>query len=107
MNIMKERSEPELEAFAATARDAQAFTELQREGKLRICAWCRKVPVREDYWVDVDAVRNMSGFISAEMIDQATHGVCPDCFAAFIAGRQRTQAPSAPAQSSQFVSAFI
>jgi hypothetical protein len=68
------------QAIIAAARSAD-------DGKLRICAWCQRIPLREDHWVEV----HRSELIVREMVDQATHGICPDCFNAFISGRRKKE----------------
>lgn len=43
------------------------------EGFMRVCAWCRKIGV-QDEWVSMEA------FFQHEMKTSTSHGMCPDCF---------------------------
>jgi hypothetical protein len=101
---MNERFEQEFSGATEVASGTRAFTERQveatllGEGKLRICAWCRKVPLGKDYWVDIDAVLHALEWVSQEMVDQATHGICPDCFNAFLSQRPTAGKSSAAAE---------
>jgi len=87
------------------ASDRQDLLALRGGGKLRICAWCRRVPLRPDCWVEAEAVLHALKSVSKEMIAQATHGVCPDCFDAFLAGKHTAGALAAGSHVSHFASA--
>ena len=46
------------------------------EGFLRVCAWCRKIGV-QDEWV------SMETFFDRELKTKTSHGMCPACVAKF------------------------
>ena len=95
---MNERFDQEITSVAEISGGVGMLTErgansaVQGEGKLTICAWCRRLHLWKDRWVDVDAV-------PLEMADQITHGVCPDCFNDFLGSRPQTGASSIPADT--------
>ena len=60
------------------------------EGTCRICAWCGRFDLGYDCWVEVDAV-------PLEMVEQLSHGVCPECFRDFLAKKMQMGASSVPA----------
>ena len=109
---MYEFCEQEISDVAGNADGVEVLTECQAgsmsngAGKLRICAWCRRVHLRKHHWVDGDAAPYTLQIIAREMLDQATHGVCPDCFNAFLSKRQKRGVSSATAGASQFASAL-
>lgn len=102
---MNERFEPEFSGAPEIAGGVRVHTArradsmLQGEGRLRICAWCRRVPLGEDHWVKLKLV-------SQEMVDQATYGVCPDCYSDFLSGMSGTGPYSAAAEVSKFAMAL-
>ena len=59
---------------------------LRSDGALKICAWCQKIPVGTDRWVRLDEALLTLRIISKDMLERATHGVCPDCFHGFLSG---------------------
>jgi hypothetical protein len=109
---MNERFEPEFSGAPEIAGGVRvhaarrADSTLQGEGRLRICAWCRRVPLREDHWVKLDLVSCALKMVSQGMVDQATYGVCPDCFNDFLSGMSETGSYSAAAEVSNFTTAL-
>jgi hypothetical protein len=85
--------------------ECQAAPTLQDEGRLRVCAWCRRVSLRGNNWVDADSVAQVVELISQEIVDEATHGICPDCFNHFLSGRRKTSTYFPAAEVSRFASA--
>jgi len=89
---------PKPAAAANTAGDARMFgptrgSSCERQGGvLRICAWCQRVPLGRDRWVDIDTAEQLLPFLSIAMLEEATHGVCPDCFFTFLSGTQTARA---------------
>jgi len=92
---MNERSEQNFAIAALATEGVEMFTECgagatkQGEGASRICAWCGRFDLGCDCWVEVDAV-------PLEMVEQLTHGVCPDCFNDFLDKRPLAGASSTP-----------
>ena len=61
---------------------------MRKDGVLKICAWCRRIPLGPNHWVHVEEVPLTLEFFPKNMVGGATHGVCPDCFHDFLSGRQ-------------------
>jgi hypothetical protein len=55
--------------------------------------------------VDADSVAQVVELISQEIVDEATHGICPDCFNHFLSGRRKTSTYFPAAEVSRFASA--
>lgn len=79
---------------ANTVDDARMFgpaheSAYRQQGKvLRICAWCQRIPLRQDFWVDIGKAEQLLPFLTIAMLEEATHGVCPDCYHTFLSGIQ-------------------
>jgi len=58
--------------FVLTRRLAKRLVHL--EGFLRVCAWCRKIGV-QDEWISVES------YFDRELKTRTSHGVCPECAA--------------------------
>jgi hypothetical protein len=88
----------ELAAAANTADAVPLFdltcvsTSQRHDWVLRRCAWCQRIPVGLDVWVGIEEAMEILPFISQEMLGEATHGVCPDCFEAFLSRKQTARA---------------
>jgi hypothetical protein len=39
------------------------------------CAWCERIRIAPDEWVEA------GGAVAAHALDEASHGICPACFA--------------------------
>ena len=48
---------------------------------LRMCAWCKRVSV-EDEWLEVESAIVDLGLFEASQLPQITHGICKDCLGA-------------------------
>lgn len=46
---------------------------------LRICAWCKRVPMPDGRWVEVEEAMNRLDLLDAPALPQLTHGICPAC----------------------------
>ena len=96
--MFNQEPNPELAAAANTAESVRLFgltdegTFQRDDGALRRCAWCRRIPVGLDVWVEAEVAMKILPFISPEMLEGATHGVCPECFDAFLSENQTAQA---------------
>ena len=40
----------------------------------------------QDFWVDLEKAEQLLPYISIAMLEEATHGVCPDCYFTFLSG---------------------
>ena len=63
-----------IRSLAQILRDAHAGRRL-----LRRCAWCERFEVGQE-WLRLDAIGQGQHRITASLLEQATHGICPDCF---------------------------
>ena len=52
---------------------------------LKVCAWCRMVEVAEE-WREVEEAVEALGLFDARALPAITHGICPRCRAAVMAG---------------------
>ncbi len=59
---------------------------------LRICAWCKRIPMPEGRWVEVEEALDHLDLLDATVLPQLTHGICPACDAAL--GAALKEAPS-------------
>jgi hypothetical protein len=55
---------------------------------LRVCAWCRRIPLEPDFWVKMEEAVQVWPLLSPDMLKRATHGVCPECKDAFLSREQ-------------------
>jgi len=56
----------------------------RQDGVLRRCAWCQRIPVGLNVWLKIEEAMERLPFISPKMLGEATHGICPECFDAFL-----------------------
>ena len=76
----------QMAAAGNAAEDAQMFgiPVSPYFGMLRICAWCKRIPLGLDLWVGIDEAEDLLPVFNLAMLEEATHGVCPDCYRAFL-----------------------
>jgi len=92
--MFNQESNREFAAAANTAEDANIFDQtrefpsLRHDGVLRQCAWCRRISVGLDVWVETEEAIQILPFISLKTPDEVTHGVCPACFDSFLSEKQ-------------------
>jgi hypothetical protein len=81
-------------AAATSASGASLFGQmcetpaLRYDGALRQCAWCRRIPVGQDVWMEVEEAIQTLPFISLKMVNEASHGICPECYDSFLSEKQ-------------------
>jgi len=85
-------AEAETEAGTRPLDVSPKNTFLRNDGVLKICAWCRRIPLGPNHWVHVEEAPPTLEFFAKNMVGGATHGVCPDCFHDFLSGRQTQMA---------------
>jgi hypothetical protein len=56
----------------------------RHDGVLRRCAWCQRIPVGLNVWLKIEEAMKRLPFISTKMLGEATHGICPECYDAFL-----------------------
>jgi hypothetical protein len=95
MFVVCERDADRNLAAAANAADAwrlfgptQESASARHEGLLRQCAWCQRISVGLNVWVNAGDAMQVLPFLSLAMPEEITHGVCPDCFYAFLSEKQ-------------------
>jgi len=65
----------------------------RRSGELlRICAWCKRIPMADGRWVEVEEALDRLDLLDAAVLPQLTHGICPACDATLDAALRK--APS-------------
>lgn len=47
---------------------------------VKVCGWCKKVRIREERWVEVEAAVEHVEFFTRDECTRVTHGMCPPCF---------------------------
>lgn len=57
-------------------------TDIRRTEKmLRICGWCKKIDIGEDFWEETEkAVMTLGLFEESNHLPKLTHGICGDCY---------------------------
>jgi len=55
----------------------------EREGLLRMCSWCKQVPVDHSTWVEVEEALAALRLMEQPRLPAVTHTICPDCFNLF------------------------
>jgi hypothetical protein len=79
----------------------------RQDGVLRRCAWCQRIPVGLDVWVKEEEALQILPFLSPEMLAEATHGVCPECFYSFLNGPDLMNKPKELPSFSPGLPAFV
>jgi hypothetical protein len=82
------------------ARRIAALAQLLREANaghvlLRRCAWCDRFEIGSE-WLALDAVGSGEQHLTSSLRDQATHGICPECFDRVQAAAERTRKHHTP-----------
>lgn len=49
------------------------------EGFVRVCAWCQRVAVSPEVWLEVEDAVNRLDLLQAENLPALTHGMCQAC----------------------------
>jgi hypothetical protein len=52
----------------------------QSDALLRVCSWCKRAAVADE-WVEVEAAVERLGLFAGHSPFGITHGMCPECFA--------------------------
>jgi hypothetical protein len=55
------------------------------DGVLKICGWCKRIPLSSGAWVEVEIALQELGLLEASEMPRLTHGVCPACAASLQA----------------------
>ena len=46
---------------------------------LRMCSWCKRVPIAERQWVEVEVAVEQFALLHRPTTRVITHGICPEC----------------------------
>lgn len=46
---------------------------------LRMCSWCKRIPLSDQDWVEVEVAVQHLGWDQLSLIPGITHGICPTC----------------------------
>ena len=76
----RKRAEDEREMLVRQLQGALAEVRTLR-GFLPICAYCKSIRDDENYWQSLEA------YLSKHTDTQLTHGICPACYAKFVASQ--------------------
>ncbi len=71
----------------AQDRPAQPFLSagVEREdGLLRICGWCKRIPMPSGAWVEVEEAITTLGLFGRPTLPRLSHGICERCAAAML-----------------------
>lgn len=49
------------------------------DGFLRMCSWCKRVPIAERQWVEVEVAVEQFALLHRPTTRVITHGICPEC----------------------------
>jgi hypothetical protein len=71
-----------LSADAARARELASQLRRAHKGEivLRRCAWCGRLAVAGE-WLHLEAIGEGQQRIATSLLERATSGICPECFA--------------------------
>jgi hypothetical protein len=47
---------------------------------VRICGWCKRLPLPDDGWVEVEAAVDHLDLLDSPVLPALSHGMCPDCY---------------------------
>lgn len=49
------------------------------DGLLTICGWCKRIPLADDRWVEIELAVMALGLFGGAALPRLSHGMCPDC----------------------------
>ena len=49
------------------------------EAMLVVCAWCNRIRVSPDQWMEVELAIDQLNLFAADRLPQVSHGICTDC----------------------------
>ncbi|MDP1892503.1 MAG: hypothetical protein Q8K55_16580 [Gemmatimonadaceae bacterium] len=79
----------EVRLIASQPREAVELLQIGRahsEALIRMCGWCKRVPMPGDGWVEVEqALDAMHLFEASGPLPAISHGICPECLDKMIA----------------------
>lgn len=61
------------------------------DGVLVMCSWCKKIPLPDGRWVEVEEAVKALNLFDAPRLPMISHTMCPECAAAFVKDAGITQ----------------
>jgi hypothetical protein len=55
-------------------------TTTPRHGLIRMCSWCKRIPLATGEWVEVEEAMQVLDILDAVPLPAISHGMCPACF---------------------------
>lgn len=76
----------EVRLIAAQPRPRVALLEpsLPREGFVRMCSWCKRLPLPTGEWVEIEAAMKVLDILDTVPLPAISHGMCPQCYRAVV-----------------------
>ncbi len=56
-----------------------------RKGMVRMCSWCKRLPVPSGEWLEVEDAVKVLDLLDAAPLPAITHGICPQCYEGLLA----------------------
>lgn len=57
----------------------------RREGMVRMCSWCKRLPVPSGEWLEVEEAMKVLDILDTAPLPAITHGICPQCYEGVLA----------------------
>ena len=65
---------------ARVSRLARVLREARSGGTMLVhCAWCSRLEIGDE-WLRLEAIGTGQTRIAEQLVQQSTHGICPECF---------------------------
>ncbi len=83
----------EVRVIAVQARPAVALLDAgtPRRGMVRMCSWCKRLPVPSGEWLEVEDALKVLDLLDATPLPAITHGICPRCHEGVMAALEEDQ----------------
>lgn len=62
-----------------------------RQGLIRMCGWCKRLPLPTGEWVEVETALSALDLLDASPPPAITHGMCPECHRALSRAIERDE----------------
>ena len=84
----------EVRVIAVQARPAVALLDAgtPRRGMVRMCSWCKRLPVPSGEWLEVEDAVKVLDLLDAAPLPAITHGICPQCYEGVLAALEQGEA---------------
>ena len=77
----------EVRVIAVQSRPAVALLDdgTPRRGMVRMCSWCKRLPVPSGEWLEVEDAVKVLDLLDSAPLPAITHGICPQCYEGVMA----------------------